>query len=446
MAETTLFEVGVLFLAAALAGLGAKRIGQSVIPFYILIGMLLSPYVLGRLPSALEEGATIAGYTVLPAVGTLTVGDYDIVAALAGLAIDGNAEFVHLGAELGIVFLLFFLGLEFNMERLLAARDRIGKAGTIDLLNFVVGLALGWYFFGEFIAAFFIAGIVYISSSAIITKSLIDLGWIANDEANPMLGILVYEDLFIAVYLAVASAIVVGGNGVADAAQSVSVGMAFIVVVLLFVYLGTEYFQAVLDDTSNEFKVLRVLGITVLVAGAALGLGVSEAVAAFFVGMGFSSTDHVHDLEQLLEPLRDAFAAIFFLWIGLLTDPLLFGPVLGMIAFAVVVTTISKQFTAYWGGRVYELDERRSLRVALGMTTRGEFSLIAASIAITVTSPEVQGAISAEVAQTIYAFAVGYVLFMSILGTTLMQYSDRIEAVVVPRLTSSESKVQTVGD
>ena len=431
MAEVTLFEVGVLFAAAALSGIAAKRFGQSVIPFYIVVGMVLSPFVLGRLPDHVDP---------------VEVAGIDLVAEISGLAIDGEAEFVHLGAELGIVFLLFFLGLEFNMNRLLAARDRIGKAGTIDLLNFVVGLGLGWLFFADFVAAFFVAGIVYISSSAIITKSLIDLGWIANDEADPMLGILVYEDLFIAVYLAIASAIVVGGTGVGDALGSISVGIAFIVAILLFVYLGTEYFQRSLDGTSHEFKVIRTLGITVLVAGAALALGVSEAVAAFFVGMGFSATDHVRDLEELLEPLRDAFAAIFFLWIGLLTDPTLFGGVIGLIAIAVVVTTITKLFTAYWGGRVYELNARRSTRVALGMTTRGEFSLIAASIAITAADPGVQGAISDAVATDIYALAVGYVLFMSILGTTLMQNADRIESAVVPLLESQTEPDGVVTD
>jgi len=140
----------------------------------------------------------------------------------------------------------------------------------------------------------------------------------------------------------------------------------------------------------------------------------------------------VHELEQILEPLRDTFAAVFFFWIGLLTNPAVFGDVALIILAAVVLTAPTKLVSGYWGGRIYDLDERRSTRVGLGMVTRGEFSLIIASIAVASGSvlPE-------EVANTIYAFAVGYVLVMSILGTTLMQYSSRIEAVVVPRLTSA---------
>jgi len=91
--------------------------------------------------------------------------------------------------------------------------------------------------------------------------------------------------------------------------------------------------------------------------------------------MTFSSTDHVHDLERLLEPLRDAFAAIFFFWIGLVTDPGLFTlSILGMIVAAVVVTTPTKLVSGFLGGRIYGLDDRRSLRVGFGMATRGEFS------------------------------------------------------------------------
>ena len=409
--ETALLDAGVLFAAVALAGVVANRINQSVIPLYIVIGMVLGEYVLGRID--------------FPALlGT------DLVPHGAELALL-ETDFIHLGAELGIVLLLFFLGLEFNLDRLIAAKEQIGKAGTVDLvINFGAGLVLGYVLFGSFLPAFLTAGVVYISSSAIITKSLIDLGWIANDESNPMLGTLVYEDLFIAVYLAIASALVLGGGDIGEALGQIGIAVGFIIALLLLVYLGTAWFQRSLEINSNEFTVLRALGITVLISGAALSLGVSEAVAAFFVGMAFSSTGHVHELENLLEPLRDTFAAVFFFWIGLITDPTLFLDVLWIIAAAVLLTTPTKLVSGYLGGRIYDLDERRSLRVGLGMTTRGEFSLIIASIALA-------GAgigLAEGIADDIYAFAVGYVLFMSILGTTLMQYSDRIEAAIVPML------------
>ncbi|MWV63724.1 cation:proton antiporter [Halorubrum sp. JWXQ-INN 858] len=396
---------------AAIAGVGAlaDRLGQSVIPFYIVSGMLLGEFVLGRVG--------------LPVLGEVFVAE---------------SEFIALGAELGIVFLLFFLGLEFNLDRLLDRRTEIGTAGTIDLgINFGAGFVIGWLVFGSFLPAFLIAGIVYISSSAVITKSLIDLGWIANDESEPMLGTLVYEDLFIAVYLAVVSAIVLGSGGVEEAAIDVGVAVAFIVALLLLVYLGTGFFSRLVETDDHESVVLRTVGVLVLIAGAALTLGVSEAVAAFFVGMAFSATDHVHQLEELLEPLRDTFAAVFFFWIGLVTDPLLFGGVAALILLAVLVTTPTKLVSGFLGGRAFGLDTRRSTRVGLGMTTRGEFSLIIATIAI---AGAEAGTFDATLAATINAFAVGYVLVMAILGTTLMGYSEPFEKFAVSRLGAGDSE------
>jgi len=400
--EVALFELGVLFAAVALVGGIASYLRQSVIPFYIAAGILLSPYVAGRFtPFALE-----------------------------------STEFVELGAELGIVFLLFFLGLEFNLNRLLANRSRIGTAGTVDLVvNFGGGLVLGGLLFRAFLPAFLVAGIVYISSSAIITKSLIDIGWIANDEAEPMLGTLVYEDLVIAVYLVVASALLLGGGDIGAAVQSIGVALGVILVLLAVVWFGTPFFQRVLTADSHEFVVLRAVGITVLTAGAALALGVSEAVAAFFVGMAFSSTEHVEQLERLLEPIRDLFAAVFFVWIGLVTDPLVFAGVLTPILIAVLLTVPTKLVSGYLGGRIYDLDVRQSTRVGLGMTTRGEFSLIIATLALSGAGTT----LTDTVAQTVYAFAVGYVLVMSIVGTTLMQYSTPIEAAVVPLLSKARA-------
>ena len=400
-----LLELGVMFVAIAGVGALADRLGQSVIPFYIVAGMLLGEFVLGQV--------------ALPVVGTAYI---------------AASEFITVGAELGIVFLLFFLGLEFNLDRLLARRTEIGTAGTIDLANFGVGFVLGWLVFGAFLPAFLIAGIVYISSSAVITKSLIDLGWIANDEAEPMLGTLVYEDLFIAVYLAVAAALALGGGDVGAALTDIGIAVGFILGLLALVRFGTPAFERLVKTDNREFVALRSIAAVVVVAGGALALGVSEAVAAFFVGMAFASTDRAHDIEALLEPVRDTFAAVFFFWIGLVTDPSLFGGVAGLIALAVVVTTPTKLVTGYLAGRAFDLDARRSTRVALGMTTRGEFSLIIATVAVTAGEA---GAFDPALAETINAFAVGYVLVMAILGTTLMQYSGPFESAATAWLERS---------
>ncbi len=396
MAEALLFETGVMFAAVAVVSLVAARFHLSPIPFYILAGIVASEFVAGRLG---------VGYVSL-------------------------TSFVEVGAELGIVLLLLFLGLEFNLDRLLADRGRIGTVGLLDLgVNFTLGLGLGYVLFGDAVAAVVVAGIVYISSSAIITKTLLDTGWIANPESGPILGTLVFEDLAIAVYLAIVGAAVLGGGPIGAVAQSVGVAFGFLLALLVFVALGTQALEALLDTTSTEYFLLRALGVIVLITGAALSLGVSEAVAAFFVGMAFSSTSVAHDLEDVLSPLRDTFAAVFFFWIGLRTDPTVLPAVFDLILLAVVVTLPAKILSGFFSGRQYGLTDRRSLRVGLAMVTRGEFSLIIAATALAGAG----GALSGTTAETLYAFTVGYVLVMSILGTTLMQASPVLERSLLAR-------------
>ncbi|MFC6873824.1 cation:proton antiporter [Halobellus marinus] len=385
-----LLELGQVFAVLAIAGAVALRIGLSVIPLYVVAGMLAGPHVAGRVG--------------LPAVPT--------------------GELLTVLAEVGIVLLLFFLGLEFSLDRLLSARSQISRAGVIDAaINLPLGIALGLAFGWSLVEALLLGGIVYISSSAIITKTLIDLGWIANEEAEPILGTLVFEDLFIAVYLAVVTSLVLGGGGdVAGVGRSLAIAFGFLGALLLVVQYGTPFFSRVIDVSEQESFVLRILGVVVPVAGVALSIGVSEAVAAFFVGMGFSTSGHRERIEDLLTPVRDVFAAVFFLWIGIGTDPRLLLTVAAPLAAVVLLTTPAKLLSGYLGGRVYDLSQRRSIRVGIGLVPRGEFSLVIAALAA--------GGSTAVMRETIPALAVGYVLVMSGLGTVLMQRSDLVEAAV----------------
>ena len=185
---TLLLEAGIVFVVLALGGAAATRVGQSVIPAYILAGVLVGP-----------NAPEVAGVS---------------------FALVESREFVTLLSELGVVFLLFFIGLEFNLERLLASRQQVTRAGLIDLaINFGAGLGLGLLFDFSLLESLFVAGIVYISSSAIVTKTLLDLGWIVDPESEAVLGVLVFEDVVIAVYLAVLGAAAAAAAGGGDVAR-----------------------------------------------------------------------------------------------------------------------------------------------------------------------------------------------------------------------------------
>lgn len=389
MAGELLLEVGIAITAVAVAGSLAYRIGLSVIPAYILVGILVGP----NEPTA---------------IGSVP------------LTLVTNGELISGLAELGIVFLLFFLGLEFSVTQLLHDRTRIVKIGTVDLVvNFGIGLAIALAFGFSPIETLFLAGIIYISSSAVITKSLIDEGWVANPESNPILGTLVFEDIFIAIYLAVLSAVALGEGTLADAGTAVGIAFVFLGTLTAVAWYGTAYVERLFGTESDELFLLRVLGVTSLIAGGALATGVSEAVAAFFVGTAFSQTEHTERIEHVVAPARDLFAAIFFLSIGLTTEITVLAGVLDLLAVALVLTTGSKLVSGTLSGRVYGLDERRSIRVGLGMVPRGEFSLVIAALAASVGGQ--------TLGTVIPAFTVGYVLLMSILGTLLIQNADVVE-------------------
>jgi CPA2 family monovalent cation:H+ antiporter-2 len=381
----SLLAFGALLLAAAVAGVVGSRTRLSVVPLYVLAGLLVGPNVAGR----------------------------------AGLPAVTPDETVTLLAEVGIVLLLFFLGLEFDLDRLLAARGRVARVGGVDLVaNFPLGVAAGLLLGWGPVAALLVGGVVYISSSAIITKSLLDLGWIADPESEAILGTLIAEDLIIAVYLAVVAALVVGGGSPLAVARGVGVAAAFLGGVVVAVRVGGRLFDAVASSESDEAVVLRVVAVAVPVAGAALALGVSEAVAAFFVGMGFGASEGVERVERLLAPLRDLFAAVFFVWIGLGTDPAAVATVAVPVLLVGLVTVPAKAASGFVCGRTYGLSARRSLRTGLALVARGEFSLVIAALAATSPDPLVSG--------TVPAFAVGYVLLTGTVGTLLMGEADRV--------------------
>ncbi|SHH11234.1 cation:proton antiporter [Halobaculum gomorrense] len=381
-----LLALGVLIAAATLVAAVGRRVGIPTVPLYVLGGVLVGPHV--------------AGAVGLPSIAP--------------------AEVLTL-AEVGVVLLLFFLGLEFSIDRLIDARRKLSAAAAVDLfVNFPVGVALGLLFGLGPLGAFLVGGIVYISSSAVITKSLVDLGWIADPEAEPVLGTLVAEDLVIAVYLALAVALVAGGSPV-DALPRIAVALGFLIAVAAAAQLLAPRLAPYLG-TSDEDLVVRTLAVALVVSGLALAVGASEAVAGFFVGVGVGATP-LHDrVADRIAPLRDAFAVVFFAWVGLNTDPVAVAGVAAFVLAAAALSGPTKVISGAVGGRLYDLSPRRSLRTGLALVARGEFSLIIAALAATSPDP--------TIARVIPAFAVGYVLVMAFAGTLAMSEADRIERLL----------------
>ncbi len=392
LGEAAIFELGLMIIALAIGASVAGYFNKSDIPMFIILGIILGPFGIGRL-CGFHVGNTLAAY-----------------------------KFIKTGAELGIIFLLFFMGMSFSLKKMRQHRGKMMVVGGMDLLNFAPGILVGYLFFQDIMVAFLMGGIVYISSSAVISKSLMDLGWESTPEADQLLEGLVFEDLVIVVYLSVISTVLLGkGVNLVSIAINVGIAMAFVTILVMVVYMKPELFDRMLQTNSSEIFVLRAVGFIGVMAGVALLLGLSEAVAAFFVGIAFGGTRHLAKLQQHLYSFRYLFGGIFFFWIGMNTDPMLFRGIVAILIIAVIASGLYKFFTAYYGAKFFDFDRASSTRVGVGMITRGEFSLIIAAL-----SAEAVGRYAIpEITEIIPAFAVSYVLVMSILGTFLMQHVSR---------------------
>ncbi|MFI6821220.1 cation:proton antiporter [Micromonospora sp. NPDC050187] len=372
---TLLIEVGALLFLLGLLGRLSRRIGLSPIPLYLLAG--------------------------------LAVGHGGI------LDMHASEEFFAVGAEIGVILLLVMLGLEYSANELVGNLRSAAPAGLIDaVLNALPGAAfallLGW----DWIAAVVLAGITWVSSSGVIAKVLADLGRVGNRETPVVLSVLVIEDLAMALYLPLVTALLAGvglfGGGIALA---VAVGTVLLVLVVAIRY--GHLISTAMSAKDPEALLLGVLGMTLLVAGIAAKLQVSAAVGAFLVGIALSGPV-AHHATELLTPLRDLFAAVFFVFFGLVTDPRDIPPVLLPALALAVVTMGTKTITGYLAARRAGIAEPGRWRAGLALVPRGEFSIVIAGLAVA----------SGEVPPGLAALATAYVLITVVTGPMLARLPD----------------------
>ncbi|HKH08540.1 MAG TPA: cation:proton antiporter [Agromyces sp.] len=378
MHETTLLliEVGALLLGMSLLGRLALLVGISPIPFYLVLGL---------------------------AFGT---GGF--------VPLDASEDFFKTGAEIGVILLLALLGLEYTAPELVGSLRSARTAGLLDAgLNAVPGallaLLLGW---GP-VAAVALAGVTWVSSSGVIAKLLRDLGRLSNRETPAILGVLVIEDLAMAFYLPVLSAIVVGVS-LLQGAISVAIAVGVVTFILYIALRHGHLVSRLFPADEHEPLLLGVLGLTMLVAGLAAEVSVSAAVGAFLVGIALSGRVATN-ASQVLTPLRDLFAAIFFVFFGLTTDSSalisMLPPALGLA----LVTILTKLVTGAYAARRAGVGTLGQWRAGFSLAPRGEFSIVIAGLAV-----------GAGVAPALAPLATAYVLITIIAGTFLARLPDAL--------------------
>jgi CPA2 family monovalent cation:H+ antiporter-2 len=361
----------------------------------------------------IELGLVVAGLAILARLGSRWGFSAIPLYLLAGLAFGNGGlaplklseSFVRIGAEIGVLLLLFMLGLEYTGDELKKSL-RLGiAAGVIDfVLNFTPGVAAGLVFRWHPLAAVLLGGITYISSSGVIAKVLTELQRMDKPETPLVLSVLVQEDLAMAVYLPLV-AVLLSGGGTARIALSVCVAIAVVSVALLAALCWGPQISRLFAHESDEIILLTTIGAVLLVAGIAQRFQVSAAIGAFLVGIALSGSV-AEKSQRLVSPLRDLFAALFFFFFGLEIDPAALLPSLPFALGLGVVTTFTKVLTGYLAGRSLGIDPRGRIRAGAALVARGEFSIVIAGLGVAI-EPRL-GPLSAA-----------YVLLMAIAGPIL---------------------------
>jgi CPA2 family monovalent cation:H+ antiporter-2 len=389
-ASAALIELGAVIIGLAILARLASRLAIPAIPLYLLAGL------------AFGEGG------IFPLVTT--------------------AEFIELGAEIGLILLLLSLGLEYSARELVSTLKAQAPVALVDLaLNFSPGFLAGVLLGFGVVPAMVLGGVTYVSSSGVAAKLLHELGRVGNRETPVILSILVVEDLAMAVYLPILAALLIGGvslTGLGSAALAVA-GVVLFLTLTLRLDVGLS---RLLFSHSDEALLLTILGLAILVAGVAEMVQVSAAVGALLLGIALSGPA-ARGAQALLTPLRDFLAAIFFVFFGLSVDPGLIPPALGPALALAFFTAITKFATGWWGADRAGVGPRGSARAGATLIARGEFSIVIAGLAVA-------SGVDADVA----ALSIAYVLVLAILGPLAAKFAEPItDAVLASRTRREES-------
>jgi CPA2 family monovalent cation:H+ antiporter-2 len=366
-----LLELGVILTALTVLGTIARRFALSPIPLYLATGL------------ALGEG----GIAPVPAAG----------------------GFVSTGATIGVVLLLLTLGLEFSIGEFASSLRRHLPSALVDLiLNALPGAIAGLLLGLDGVGVLALAGVTYISSSGVIARLLNDLHRLGNRETPAVLSILVLEDFAMAAYLPLLAVLAAGGS-LLHALLLMSIAVTVLVAAFAVSYRWGHHVGRLVAHPDDEQVLLRILGLTLIVAALAEFVHVSAAVGAFLVGLTLTG-ESADRARTVLIPLRDLFAAIFFLSIGISVNPADMVPTLPAAFALAAVTAATKVLTGQFAARREGVGRPGQLRAGTALIARGEFSLVIIGLAGTSLA-------------ALEAVATPYVFILAIVGPVLARFS-----------------------
>jgi CPA2 family monovalent cation:H+ antiporter-2 len=371
-------ELGAVALGLALLSRLAARWGMTAIPFFLLAGL------------AVGEGG------------------------VAPLAL--SHQFISLGAHIGVLLLLLALGLEYSGDELRRGLRTGAVPGAVDAAaNALPGAVAAWLLGWGLVPAVLLGGVCWVSSSGVTAKVLSDLGRLGNPETPAVLDLLVIEDLAMAVYLPVAAALVVG-TGTLATLGTVGIAVGAALVILVVAVRWGHVLSRALAGGSDESLLLSVFGLTLLVGGLAERLQVSAAIGAFLVGLAVSGPVQ-RRVGALVGPLRDLFAATFFLFFSFQIRAGSLFDVAVPAALLALVTTATKLGSGWVAAGRQGVERGGRIRAGSALVARGEFSIVIASL----------GATTAHGAE-LGALAAAYVLLTALAGPLLAKRAGHVRS------------------
>jgi monovalent cation:H+ antiporter-2, CPA2 family len=366
-----LLQLGAVLTALALLGTVARRFALSPIPVYLLAGL------------ALGNGGVAPVTTA--------------------------GQFITTGAPIGVVLLLLTLGLEFSATEFASSlRHHLPSAAVDFVLNATPGAVAGWLLGLNGVGILALAGVTYVSSSGVISRLLADLHRLGNRETPAVLAVLVLEDFAMAVYLPLVAVLGAGGGWLL-AIVEVAAAIAALCMAFAASYRWGHQVGRLMAHPDSEQLLLRVLGITLIVAALAEHLHASAAVGAFLVGLTLTG-ETAERARKLLGPLRDLFAAIFFVAVGLPVNPAQLLPELPIALILAAVTAATKVATGVFAARREGVARRGQLRAGTTLIARGEFSLI------------IIGLVGTSITG-VSALATSYVFVLAIVGPVVTRFA-----------------------
>ena len=375
-----LLELGVILTALSVLGAVARRFALSPVPLYLVAGLVLGD----------------GGLTPVPAA----------------------REFVDTGASIGVVLLLLVLGLDFTVPEFTASLRRHRSSAAVDLLlNAAPGAVAGWLLGLDTSGILALAGATYVSSSGIVARLLADLRRLGNRETPAVLSVLVVEDFAMAAYLPLLAVITSGGTWW-QALLAVLAATGAVVAAIAASGRWGHHVGRVLSHPDQEQVLLRVLGITLIVAALAETIHVSAAVGAFLIGLALTGTA-AERARAVLSPLRDLFAAVFFLALGLSVEPGDLMPMLPAAAALAVVGAATKLAAGWYAAGRDGAGRRGRLRAGTALVARGEFSVVIIGLA-------------GPAQDRLGALVTAYVMLLAVCGPVLTRFAPTRATAPLP--------------